>query len=131
MGARSLRGDSHEASLLGIANVHAYSVLAALEVDGVKLIQLRNPWGGGLEWKGNWSDDSTKWTGKRKHIVAEYMKRQARKQKEIHDKVLARGKEKLSVVQKSLEDLENPQADTGLDKKANAFATIKQLKTAG
>ena len=29
--------------------------------SGEKLIKMRNPWGYG-EWKGDWSDDSSKWT---------------------------------------------------------------------
>ena len=30
-----------------------------------RLVKLRNPWGKG-EWKGDWSDDSYKWTTKLK-----------------------------------------------------------------
>ena len=30
-----------------------------------RLVKLRNPWGKG-EWKGDWSDDSYKWTNKLK-----------------------------------------------------------------
>lgn len=45
---------------------HAYSVIAAIEVDHpkdgkVKLLKLRNPWGH-KEWLGDWSDNSDKWT---------------------------------------------------------------------
>ena len=41
---------------------HAYSLLDLQEVDGVKLVQARNPWGT-FEWTGKWSDDDTKsWT---------------------------------------------------------------------
>ena len=38
-----------------------YSVIAAQEVGGNKLVKLRNPWGQG-EWKGRWSDGSPEWT---------------------------------------------------------------------
>jgi len=44
-----------------IANSHAYSILAADEFEGVKLLMLRNPWGD-TEWKGDFSDYSNKWT---------------------------------------------------------------------
>ena len=39
---------------------HAYSVVAVKEIDGFKLVKLRNPWGS-FEWKGNWSDNSPLW----------------------------------------------------------------------
>ncbi|CAD6440215.1 25a5be1b-f331-47d8-a488-368a5033da88 [Sclerotinia trifoliorum] len=45
----------------GIYEGHAYSVLRAVEMDGQRLVLLRNPWGEG-EWKGAWSDGSKEWT---------------------------------------------------------------------
>jgi len=44
---------------------HAYSLIAALEVDisfisKEKFIMIRNPWGF-KEWSGDWSDNSKKW----------------------------------------------------------------------
>ncbi len=45
----------------GIVELHAYSVMRAVEVDGVRLVLLKNPWGKG-EWKGRWSDGSQEWT---------------------------------------------------------------------
>lgn len=45
----------------GILQNHAYSVLMAVEVEGVQLLKVRNPWGQG-EWTGDWSDNSEKWT---------------------------------------------------------------------
>lgn len=43
----------------GIVELHAYSVLQAREIDGVRLVLLKNPWGK-TEWKGAWSDGSSK-----------------------------------------------------------------------
>ncbi|KAG0245116.1 hypothetical protein B0O80DRAFT_67808 [Mortierella sp. GBAus27b] len=45
----------------GIQRDHAYSVLRAVEIEGERLVQIRNPWGT-VEWNGDWSDDSDKWT---------------------------------------------------------------------
>jgi len=51
---------------LGIVEGHAYAVLDVEEIDGVRLIQLRNPWGDS-EWSGEWSDyDNINWTESRK-----------------------------------------------------------------
>ncbi|KAI9829173.1 MAG: hypothetical protein M1832_000196 [Thelocarpon impressellum] len=45
----------------GIIEGHAYSVMKAIEVDGIKLVLLKNPWGQS-EWTGPWSDGSKEWT---------------------------------------------------------------------
>jgi hypothetical protein len=46
----------------GLCPGHAYSVLSAVELPtGIKLIQLRNPWGS-FEWKGAWCDGDSRWT---------------------------------------------------------------------
>ncbi|OLN81167.1 Calpain-8 [Colletotrichum chlorophyti] len=45
----------------GIIEMHAYSVMKAVELDGQRLVLLKNPWGKG-EWKGAWSDGSKEWT---------------------------------------------------------------------
>lgn len=45
----------------GIMELHAYSVMRAVEMDGQRLVMLKNPWGKG-EWKGPWSDGSKEWT---------------------------------------------------------------------
>ena len=44
----------------GIVQGHAYAVLRVLEVDNIKLLQLRNPWGS-FEWDGPWSDKAPEW----------------------------------------------------------------------
>ncbi|KAG9292486.1 hypothetical protein G9A89_001559 [Geosiphon pyriformis] len=50
---------------MGIVEGHAYSILQVIEVDGQKLVKVRNPHGQN-EWEGAWSDKSEEWT-------AEYM----------------------------------------------------------
>lgn len=42
----------------GIIELHAYSIQRAVEIDGHRLLRLKNPWGKG-EWKGPWSEYST------------------------------------------------------------------------
>lgn len=60
-------GDSAKSDT-GIVQGHAYSVLKAIEVDGIKLVQIRNPWGRG-EWTGDWSDDSDLWTTRMRNVL--------------------------------------------------------------
>ena len=45
----------------GIVPGHAYSVIAAKEYKGVRLLCIRNPWGQ-FEWGGDWSDNDWHWT---------------------------------------------------------------------
>jgi hypothetical protein len=45
----------------GIQEKHAYSIMEAREIDGERLLKLRNPWGR-TEWTGRWSDGSEEWT---------------------------------------------------------------------
>jgi len=57
--------DSHakaEAALSdGLLVNHAYSIIDCQEIQGHKLMRVRNPWGKG-EWTGAWGDDSKEWT---------------------------------------------------------------------
>ncbi len=51
---------------LGLITNHAYTVISAYIItnylgEKVQLLKLRNPWGK-LEWNGDWSDNSEKWT---------------------------------------------------------------------
>jgi hypothetical protein len=45
----------------GLVAGHAYSVISAIEKKGIKLLNIRNPWGQ-FEWDGDWSDKCPKWT---------------------------------------------------------------------
>ncbi|KAK5108431.1 hypothetical protein LTR62_008318 [Meristemomyces frigidus] len=45
----------------GLQHRHAYSIMEAREVDGLRLVKLRNPWGN-TEWTGAWADGSEEWT---------------------------------------------------------------------
>ena len=69
MGAGSPNGSDSDVSELGIVFGHAYSILDVAEIDGFKLIQLRNPWGSETEWKGPWGDNSKEWNERRKRIA--------------------------------------------------------------
>ena len=61
VGASSGAGaDTAANAARGIVRGHAYAVLRVLEVDGVRLLQLRNPWGS-FEWDGPWSDKAPEW----------------------------------------------------------------------
>ncbi|KAM4065897.1 calpain family cysteine protease [Hirsutella rhossiliensis] len=54
-------GSSSWGERKGIVELHSYSVQRAVEIDGKRLVRLKNPWGKG-EWKGAWSDGSKEWT---------------------------------------------------------------------
>lgn len=44
----------------GLVEMHAYSLISVKDVEGFKLLRLRNPWGR-QEWNGAWSDGSKEW----------------------------------------------------------------------
>ncbi|OHS94729.1 Clan CA, family C2, calpain-like cysteine peptidase [Tritrichomonas foetus] len=68
MCAGSTSGSDTQQNSKGIVLGHAYSILRVEEVDGNKLIQMRNTWGNS-EWKGEWSDKSSKWTPRMKRLL--------------------------------------------------------------
>jgi hypothetical protein len=43
-------------------------MLKVLEVDQIKFVCMRNPWGSS-EWKGDWCDESEKWNKRIKNLV--------------------------------------------------------------
>jgi len=62
MGAGTPAGADTEANaVFGLIQGHAYALLRLVEIDGHRLVQLRNPWGR-KEWTGDWSDKSSLWT---------------------------------------------------------------------
>ncbi|XP_073105600.1 calpain-type cysteine protease ADL1 isoform X2 [Elaeis guineensis] len=67
LGAGSPSGSDVHISPNGIVPDHAYSILQVREVDGHKLVQIRNPWANEVEWNGPWSDSSPEWTDRMKH----------------------------------------------------------------
>lgn len=51
-----------ECDRTGLVSTHAFAVINLAEVDGVKLLMLKNPWSH-LRWKGNYSEqDTAHWT---------------------------------------------------------------------
>jgi len=50
-----------DVDMKGIVRLHAYAVIGGYEGNGIRLLKLRNTWGQGGEWKGDWSDKSKKW----------------------------------------------------------------------
>eukprot|EP00435_Cladocopium_sp_Y103_P052703 s239_g16.t1 len=52
---------SARSRLDGLVSGHAYSIIHAVEIEGLQLVCCRNPWGR-HEWNGPWSDGSAEWT---------------------------------------------------------------------
>jgi len=48
-------------SEFGILVNHAYSIIDVQEIQGNRLLRIRNPWGRG-EWTGPWGDNTKEWT---------------------------------------------------------------------
>jgi len=52
----------------GIVPGHAYTLKGVKEYKGIRLVNLRNPWGQ-FEWDGDWSDKSPLWTQEMKRAI--------------------------------------------------------------
>jgi hypothetical protein len=61
----SSKGQGETKNANGIIAGHAYTLQSVYELNGEKLLKLRNPWGKG-EWTGAWGDNSNKWTNELK-----------------------------------------------------------------
>ncbi|MCJ1402545.1 hypothetical protein MMC11_005765 [Xylographa trunciseda] len=55
------KGGSQPTDRKGVVAMHAYSIMEARELNGERLVKIRNPWGK-TEWQGAWSDGSSEWT---------------------------------------------------------------------
>ena len=69
-GSPSHQDGDRATSDMGIVQGHAFSILKMVEVDGLKLLCIRNPHGRG-EWKGDWSDDSELWNNRMKNVTGQ------------------------------------------------------------
>ena len=59
--AASIDGKIEEELNNGLITGHAYSITGIYNINGEKLIKLRNPWGNEKEWLGDWSDSWEGW----------------------------------------------------------------------
>lgn len=61
VGTRDGPADGSRDEHSGLLNNRAYSILTTKEVGALRFVKVRNPWGAGGDWQGDWSDESAKW----------------------------------------------------------------------